>query len=323
VRYLIASVVCGTLYAYLTYHSFFRRAVFVGVSIIVPLVANWLRAYLIVMIGHLSGNRLAVGVDHIIYGWLFFGLVMLLLFWIASFWRQDDQPQPVGAAAGGSSGAAETGPRVLVVTLIALVVIGIWRPIAVALESPQSTRPPQLAALQPTDGWTVIPGTIGGFRPDFANPAAEAIQIFAKGPVRVGVFVALYKNQSQTSELISSGNKLVTTFNKNWTRTQSGFVDAILGTEKLRVRTAELRSPQERLVAWQWYWVDGWLTSSEFAAKAYLGVTKLLGRPGDSAVVVIYTPKDESIEPADLALARFMAEMGEAIQSMLRKAAST
>jgi EpsI family protein len=89
------------------------------------------------------------------------------------------------------------------------------------------------------------------------------------------------------------------------------------------VRTAELRGPQERLVARQWYWVDGWLTSSDFAAKAYLGVTKLLGRPGASAVVVIYTPTDKPIEPTDLALTQFMAEMGEAIQSMLNKAAST
>ena len=45
--------------------------------------------------------------------------------------------------------------------------------------------------------------------------------------------------------------------------------------------------------------------------------------PGDSAVVVIYTPTDKSIELTDTALARFMAEMGEAIQSMLKKAAST
>ena len=42
-------------------------------------MANWLRAYMIVMLGHLSGNRLAVGVDHIIYGWVFFGIIMLAI----------------------------------------------------------------------------------------------------------------------------------------------------------------------------------------------------------------------------------------------------
>ncbi|MBK8689369.1 MAG: exosortase A [Betaproteobacteria bacterium] len=80
VRYLIASVMVGTLFAYLTYQSLERRITFVMVSFLVPVLANWLRAYMIVMLGHLSGNKIAVGVDHLIYGWVFFGVVMLLMF---------------------------------------------------------------------------------------------------------------------------------------------------------------------------------------------------------------------------------------------------
>ena len=100
-RYLIASLTLGFLYAYLTYRSLARRAIFVAVSVIVPIVANWLRAYMIVMIGHLSGMQYAVGVDHLIYGWLFFGVVMLILFWIGSIWREDlapAQPAPRSVA---------------------------------------------------------------------------------------------------------------------------------------------------------------------------------------------------------------------------------
>ena len=47
---------------------------------------------MIVMIGHLSGNKLAVGVDHLIYGWLFFGFVILIMFWIGARWREDEMP---------------------------------------------------------------------------------------------------------------------------------------------------------------------------------------------------------------------------------------
>jgi exosortase A len=64
-RYLIASFTLGLLYAYLTYRSLWRRLLFVCASIVVPIVANWLRAYMIVMIGHLSDMRYAVGVDHL------------------------------------------------------------------------------------------------------------------------------------------------------------------------------------------------------------------------------------------------------------------
>ena len=70
-RYLIASLMVGCLYAYLSYRSTLRRVAFIAASLVVPIIANWLRAYMIVMLGHLSNNRLAVGVDHLIYGWIF------------------------------------------------------------------------------------------------------------------------------------------------------------------------------------------------------------------------------------------------------------
>lgn len=56
VRYLIASFTVGALFAYLNYRSRRRRLIFMAVAIAVPVVANWLRAYIIVMLGHLSGT---------------------------------------------------------------------------------------------------------------------------------------------------------------------------------------------------------------------------------------------------------------------------
>ena len=76
IRYLIASLMVGALFAHLNYRSTSRRLMFMLVALVVPIVANWFRAYMIVMIGHLSNNRLAVGVDHLIYGWVFFGVVI-------------------------------------------------------------------------------------------------------------------------------------------------------------------------------------------------------------------------------------------------------
>ena len=81
VRYLIASLTLGTLYAYLSYTSFKKRLIFILISILVPILANGFRAFGIVMIGHLSGMKLATGVDHLLYGWGFFGFVIFFLFY--------------------------------------------------------------------------------------------------------------------------------------------------------------------------------------------------------------------------------------------------
>ena len=125
-RYLIASVTLGVLYAYLTYRSWRRRLLFTVAAIIVPILANSGRAYLIVMIAHLSDMKLAVGIDHFIYGWVFFGLVMLLLFWIGSFWREDDQGE-AGAAISPSVARrqAPAGPF-LAAALAVLGVAALW-----------------------------------------------------------------------------------------------------------------------------------------------------------------------------------------------------
>ncbi len=89
VRYLIASITVGTLFAYLNFVSLKKRLLFCLVAVAVPVLANWLRAYLIVMLGHLSSNQLAVGADHLVYGWAFFGVVIFLMFMIGARWRED------------------------------------------------------------------------------------------------------------------------------------------------------------------------------------------------------------------------------------------
>ena len=92
VRYLIAAFTLGFVYAYITYHTLWKRVLFVILSVVVPILANGLRAYMIVMIGHLSKMEYATGVDHLIYGWIFFGVVMFVLFWIGSYWQEEDRP---------------------------------------------------------------------------------------------------------------------------------------------------------------------------------------------------------------------------------------
>ena len=80
-RYLIASAALGTAYAYLIYRSIFRRVLFVTASLVVPLLANWLRLFTIVWLGHITGGKLGTGYDHIIYGWGLFVVIILILFW--------------------------------------------------------------------------------------------------------------------------------------------------------------------------------------------------------------------------------------------------
>src|SRR5678816_1574240 len=61
VRYLIAAFMVGCIFAWLHYRTSIKRVVFVCLALAVALVSNWLRAYAIVLMGHLSNNRIGTG----------------------------------------------------------------------------------------------------------------------------------------------------------------------------------------------------------------------------------------------------------------------
>src|SRR5690606_1500590 len=53
-RYLIASLALGVMFAYMQFRTLKYQLAFIALSIVVPIVANWIRAYMIVMLGHLT-----------------------------------------------------------------------------------------------------------------------------------------------------------------------------------------------------------------------------------------------------------------------------
>ncbi|GAA5057423.1 exosortase A [Erythrobacter westpacificensis] len=89
VKFLIAMVALGTLVAHVCYRSWTRRAVFMAVAIILPILANGVRAWGTIFIAQSQGIAFAAGFDHILYGWVFFALVMAAL--LAIGWKFFDR----------------------------------------------------------------------------------------------------------------------------------------------------------------------------------------------------------------------------------------
>jgi exosortase A len=100
-RFLIAAIAFGALYACVIYRSPARRMAFIAVCVVAPVVANGVRALGIVLIGHIRGSAEAGAVDHILYGWLFFSMVIVLLLLLGLPFRQDSDPVTLRARLPG------------------------------------------------------------------------------------------------------------------------------------------------------------------------------------------------------------------------------
>jgi exosortase A len=90
-RFLVASVAFGTLYGFMLYRDLIRRVAFIAACLVVPILANGLRALGIVVLGHALGSAQAAAADHLIYGWGFFAVVTLGLVAAGLPFRQADQ----------------------------------------------------------------------------------------------------------------------------------------------------------------------------------------------------------------------------------------
>ncbi|MCK0128254.1 exosortase A [Erythrobacter sp. F6033] len=85
VKFLIAMVTLAVLVCYTCFERWSRRAAFMVASIIIPIIANGIRAWGTIYIAQSQGVEFAAGFDHIFYGWIFFGIVVVIL--IAGAWR--------------------------------------------------------------------------------------------------------------------------------------------------------------------------------------------------------------------------------------------
>ncbi len=323
VRYLIASITVGTLFAYLTYHSLKRRILFVLASIIVPVIANWLRAYMIVMIGHLSSNRLAVGVDHVVYGWLFFGLVMMAMFWVGGRWREDHLPRPVKRGPEVPAGGAASVPLLLIGAAATVMIAATGPLISGHLDDRHSSPLNQIAALATIPGWQPAEQATANWQPSYSGANAQMHTAYEKEGRVAALFIGYYRQQDNRRKLVTSTNGLVRSNDQLWVMTASGARGIGFDNQDLKVRWAQLRSSSHaRLTVWQWYWIDGRWTASDSLAKAYMALARLMGKGDDSAVVILYAAHEQGVE-AQAILEEFAAAAAAPIGNALRQTAES
>jgi len=208
VKFLIAMLAYGVLVANVCFKSWPRRIGIIAVAIIVPVLANGVRAFGTIYIAHHHGLDFAAGFDHIFYGWVFFALVLLLVMAIGwrFFDRQVTDPfiEPALAErlavqsrkAGPQPRPVLIGAALLVAAPLGWALAGLPAPASL----PARDTLPDIAGWQrqnydPTAEWTP--------RADGSN--RTLIATFVRDGRRVDVFAALYDGQSEGREITGFG----------------------------------------------------------------------------------------------------------------------
>ncbi|WP_298402347.1 exosortase A [Janthinobacterium sp.] len=317
-RYLIAALALGALYAHVHCHSVRRRLAVMAAALLVPILANGVRAYLIVMLGHLSNMRLAVGVDHLIYGWLFFGLVVLLLFWLAARWRELPRARAVPSTAGRGA-----SPQAVVrASLACLLLAALWPALALASQRDAGAVPPgspAVLALPDPPAWQRLHDAAPAWQAPYAGMPARFAATYARqtgSGAPVGLQLHWYARQARDAELLTHQSS---PYGPRWMALAQRVQDVKLAGGTLAVRESVLGRGGERLLVWRIYRQGGIVTARPVLVKLLLAQAKLLGRRQDGADILVFAAYDELAPPPRARLHAFLQAALPVIEQRLQE----
>jgi exosortase A len=307
VRFLISTIVLGALLAHVLFKSWWRRLLVVCLSLIIPIIANGVRAYGIVILAHVSDFEIAVGADHILYGGIFFGFVTLSL--LAAAIPLRDKYYPMEYSDRHVTNVNTTGKRSRVAVLaagMAAVLILASGPAYSAFTAQAANRATisGIAELSIEGTWQRVPRPQIHWQPMFLGTDAETLQAYTDENSTVTYYVAFYSHQSAGSEIVNEMNRLEE--GKTWRRGGSGShvvkIDGHLST----IRVLRLASATTKRLVWYWYWVDGQFTGNRYLAKLLQAKARLFGGISAAAVVAVAADYDESPQKAARSLENFL-----------------
>lgn len=316
-RFLIATIAFGFLFANMVYRSMTRRVIFIALCIVVPIIANGFRAFGIIIVAYLSSNELAVGVDHIVYGWVFFSFVLLLLIWIGLQFREPEEvvEQP---AADWTPPTAPNGAQAIIGAGIAVMLFAAAAPSYAAylrLLEPTS-NPALLAAPAVEEPWT-LSSHQSDWNPTY--PTADRIvrQRYASQSGDVDLYLAFFKRQTAESEVIATGNNV--SDDVIWH--VSGYGSAVVNIDGRPVSfvMARMISGDRRRVVLRAYWIGSTLTVSGLKAKLLQAYGELVSQDRAAAAILLSAEYSERPEEA-VELIRDFLNHAESFDDVLGKA---
>lgn len=318
VRFLISTIALGFIGANQMYRSAKRRFAFIVLSFIIPIIANGFRAFGIVMLAHLSDFTVAVGADHLTYGFIFLSFVTLLLLAIGFSFREALPSERRRASAQGSLEAVKPRIAMPVLASVAILAIAFSADAGRRLteyEVAENTMIP-LRPIAVSPPWEQVDVDTPNWRPSFVGADSELYSSYRSNEQQVDVYLAFYASQRQGAEIVNSSNRFED--GVFWDRAGGGTQTVVIDGTARTVNYVRMLTHRRGRVVWYWYWVDGRFTASPYVAKLLQVKARLFGGVRSAAAIAVAADYiDAPVDAHDL-LRDFTAQM-ESVSALLKQ----
>jgi exosortase A len=125
-NFFLVAFALSLLYGRLTYAGIGARVVCVLAALAISIVANIVRIFLIIGLAQATDRRIDITADHLLYGWGFFGVVMLVAMWAGTKVRAAPaQPRALPPVSTMPPSALRTG-MVTAAFVLAVAISPVW-----------------------------------------------------------------------------------------------------------------------------------------------------------------------------------------------------
>lgn len=301
VRFLVAMVAFGALVANVCFRSWPRRIAFMAVSILVPILANAMRAWGTIYIAEQSGSvDFAASFDHVIYGWVFFAIVIGLILGLA--WRFFDRGVDEPWLSPTWSAGRAASLRVVALAGLAIAALPLAWSMAIAV---QDTQPaPTEIAMPDVVGWQRVAASEGRlWQPHFAGADVLRIARYRdSGGHEVDLAIAVFARQGEGRELVGFGQGAAGP-DSDWS--WSGDAPAPPNGRAERIASHGLVRE-----VWSFYRVGTLTTGSRTGVRLETMRVRLLGGPQRAVAVLVSAPEPAAGASPRAALDAFLAALG-------------
>ena len=310
-RFLTAALALGALFVQITYTKWWKAAALMVGCVVVPLVANGLRCIGTMALAYWTNDFRAVADNHITAGFVFNTIIILVMFWVGSLFR-DRQETPVPFVQTEFRPVQHSGPLAMAAVVILLIATG---PVFAYWQEERSVATNASPLLFPrlSDGWTVLP-PVESWSPYFPVPDQKLdnrIVPSSESASAVDVQVFYYSRIQKKTSLISSKNRLWN--GAFWHVFESRSVIANLGNQPVRFDeniVSRLSGASENRIIWSSYWLDGQFTTSALKVKL-LQLKGIATRNEGTALVAVSTPIDSTVDDARARLQTALSALGD------------
>ncbi len=300
-RFLISATMIAAVFSYVSFQSWRKRIGFLLFATAFAILANGLRAFLLVLVATLTDMQWAVGPEHLLIGWIFYALLFLTLVAVGRHYADAPTPQP-------SAPAQQSGANAVPATLAAIAMIATAAAYAGAIvDHPVDKTAPVSLSLLNAPGWRILPPA-QNWRAELRQADRTAGATYVNAGNTVYLSLGYFTHDRKGGEIINYENRAWS--GAYWRHI--GAHDAVLylfGTSKTR-RIDILAGPERRrLAAVTAYWLDDEIYLDRWRMKLAQMKAKLMGANPSGGLIIIAASYSRDPAEAITALRNFTGDL--------------